>query len=721
MWATINAGDVWHGELLNQRKDGRTVIEETTITPVRDASGQIAHFVAIKQDITNHKQTERLLEFVAQEGWSGPHEDFLGRLVQYIGRTLAVDYVFVGKCKDDHTVQTTGLYAKGRIVPDLEYSTRGAPCQNVIGNVLCHYNDRLQEMFPEDSLLVEMGAQSYLGIPLTDSAGRPLGLMAILDTKPMPDAQLATALLQIASVRVAGEIERLAKVDELHWKTALMEAQMEAAPDGILMIDNQGRKILQNQRMNDLLKIPPEISEKQDDAAQIQFVANRAKNPRQLTDKIAYLYAHPGEVSRDEIEFVDGTIVDRYSSPVRDKAGNSCGRIWTFRDLTQARQLEAQLRQSQKMEAIGQLAGGVAHDFNNILSALLMQTDLIEMAESLPKDVAEGLKQIRADASRAAGLTRQLLLFSRRQVMQSSVLDLNEVVTNLAKMLQRIIGEDVRLQLDLHTTPLMTRADAGMIEQVLMNLAVNARDAMPGGGRLRIETTEKTVTENLAGLYPDAVPGRYVSFSVSDTGGGIPPEILPRIFEPFFTTKEAGKGTGLGLATVFGIVKQHQGWIKLDNEPGRGVTFRIFLPASTVTEAEAAQIEVKPKPRGGSETILLVEDEPRVRKAISTILERNGYTVVAAANAIQALHLWQSHRYEVALLLTDMVMPGGTNGHELAQQLQAAESSLKVIYITGYSAEIAGRELELHNGENFVQKPFKTEHLLETIRRSLDD
>jgi CheY-like chemotaxis protein len=304
--------------------------------------------------------------------------------------------------------------------------------------------------------------------------------------------------------------------------------------------------------------------------------------------------------------------------------------------------------------------------------------------------------------------------------MQSSVLDLNDVVNNVAKMLQRIIGEDVRLQLDLHTRPLMTRVDAGMVEQVLMNLAVNARDAMAGGGRLRIETAEKIVTQDLATLCPDAVPGRYVCFSVSDTGGGIPPEIMPRIFEPFFTTKEAGKGTGLGLATVFGIIKQHRGWIHVDNQPGRGVTFRIFLPAGSVAETKATQTSDKPSPRGGPETILLVEDEPRVRKSISTILKRNGYHVVAAANGSEALELWGVHHHEMALLLTDLVMPGGMKGHELARRLQSAESNLKVVYMSGYSAEIAGRDIELRSGENFLQKPFLSDHLLETIRRSLD-
>ena len=394
--------------------------------------------------------------------------------------------------------------------------------------------------------------------------------------------------------------------------------------------------------------------------------------------------------------------------------------ILNARDLTANLKLEEQFRQAQKMEAVGQLAGGVAHDFNNILSSLLMQTELLGMSEHLSAEVREGLQQICADTRRAADLTRQLLLFSRRQVMRSRVLDLNEVVMDLAKMLQRVIREDVRLQLHLHPTPLMTHADAGMLDQVLMNLAVNARDAMTKGGRLRIETSEAVVDASEAHLNPEAAPGRYVCLSVSDTGGGIPPEILPRIFEPFFTTKEAGKGTGLGLATVFGIVKQHQGWIKLDNSPGQGVTFHIFLPASTAATADPAQAEAQPKPRGGAETILLVEDELAVRKPTRRILERHGYKVLEAVDGLEALKLWEEHRSTVALLLTDLVMPGGLGGHELGRRLEAERPGLKVVFASGYSADIAGRDLQLQPGEAFIQKPFATDHLLETIRRCLD-
>ena len=452
-----------------------------------------------------------------------------------------------------------------------------------------------------------------------------------------------------------------------------------------------------------------------------------------------YATLRDGVVRRMEDELFwrkDGTSfpVTYTCTPMRNETGEIIGVVVAFRDITERKlaeesharlatreaQLETELRQSQKMEAIGQLAGGVAHDFNNILSALLMQTELVELIESLPKEARSGLHEIRGDINRAADLTRQLLLFSRRQVMQTCLVNLNELIINLAKMLQRIIREDVQLQLRLHPTVLVTHADPGMLEQVLMNLAVNARDAMPSGGQLHIETSVVTVDEEFARLNPDAAPGRYVCFSVSDTGSGIPSEVLPRIFEPFFTTKEAWKGTGLGLATVFGIVKQHQGWIEVDNHPGKGVTFKVCLPASTVTAVESTPIEVKPKPRGGTETILLVEDELMVRKPTRKYLERHGYRVLEAADGMEALSLWEKHRPAVSLLLTDLVMPRGMNGQELARRLVADQPQLKVIYVSGYSADIAGRDFQLRPGEFFIQKPYATDNLLATLRRFLD-
>jgi CheY-like chemotaxis protein len=266
----------------------------------------------------------------------------------------------------------------------------------------------------------------------------------------------------------------------------------------------------------------------------------------------------------------------------------------------------------------------------------------------------------------------------------------------------------------------MSRADAGMVDQVLMNLTINARDAMPHGGRITIETAETTVDENTVRLNPDAAPGRYVSMKVRDEGIGIPPENLARIFEPFFTTKEEGKGTGLGLATVFGIVKQHHGWVTVESEPGLGTTFHIHLPACEKDLSGLDETLEDLDPCGGDETILVTEDESNVRELIQKLLEHHGYRVLVAGTGPEALQVWRDHGQGVALLLTDLVMPGGMSGTELARRLQADNPDLKVIFMTGYSEEIAGRALGLGSGENFLQKPFAPCRLLETVRQSLD-
>ncbi len=420
----------------------------------------------------------------------------------------------------------------------------------------------------------------------------------------------------------------------------------------------------------------------------------------------------------------DGQVrwISDHGIPVPNASGQIERIVGVARDVTEIRQLGEQLRQSQKLEAIGQLAGGVAHDFNNILSAILMQADLIASSGNLTGEDLQGIHEIRADTERAANLTRQLLLFSRKQMMQARDLDLNEVVTGLAKMLQRIIGEDVRLQLNLHSMPVLIYADAGMLEQVLMNLAVNARDAMPDGGRLKIETADVIVDEAGAHAHPEAMPGRYACVSVADTGCGIAAEVLPRIFEPFFTTKEPGKGTGLGLATVFGIVRQHQGWVAVESEPGHGATFNVYLPATTVVGARE-KAPVAAKPRGGNENeiILVTEDEATVRRTIRMILTRHGYKVVCAATGGEAISAWKLHGNAISLLLTDLVMPGGMNGQQLAQTLRADRPDLKVVFISGYAGRVGGKEIQLQPGERFVQKTFHTNEILEFIRRPLDE
>jgi CheY-like chemotaxis protein len=376
------------------------------------------------------------------------------------------------------------------------------------------------------------------------------------------------------------------------------------------------------------------------------------------------------------------------------------------------------------MEAFGQLAGGVAHDFNNMIGVVMGNAELLLMdPDHLGAEVRDGLKHIVRASESAANLTRQLLVFSRKQVVQSEPVALNDLIRDLTKMLKRVIPENISLECHSADQLPFVQADPGMVEQVVLNLVVNARDAMPQGGRLQITTGEVSLDAACAQANPDARPGEFACLSVSDTGSGIAPEHLQRIFEPFFTTKEPGKGTGLGLATVYGIIKQHQGWIEVSTQVGEGTTFKIFLPAiappTQVPAATRAQVELC----GGSETILLVEDEISVRRVTRRVLESIGYTALEATCVPEALEVWRQHGGKIDLLLTDMVMSGPLSGRDLAEQLRAQEPALKVVFMSGYNMEVVGRNTELSRKtkSHFLPKPFSANLLVRTIRECLDD
>jgi PAS domain S-box-containing protein len=389
-------------------------------------------------------------------------------------------------------------------------------------------------------------------------------------------------------------------------------------------------------------------------------------------------------------------------------------------DITERLNLEAQLRHAQKLESIGQLAAGVAHDFNNILTIIQGHADRLLAKCQADDPIAEPLRLVSAAAKRASSLTQQLLAFSRKQVMQPKVLDLNAVLGNLAKMLHRLLGDDIKLESKYAPDLPSIEADAGMIEQVIMNLAVNSRDAMPKGGQLLITTSAVDIDEAYGLQHPEARPGQFICLSVTDTGYGMSPETLSRLFEPFFTTKPVGKGTGLGLATVYGIVKQHQGWVEVMSELNVGTTFKIYLPASDKPlEAGTDKPSAKDRVRGGHETILLVEDEPVLRELARVILQDYDYRVLEASTGVEALKVWEEQNGNIDLLLTDMVMPEGMSGRELAEQLKSRKPGLKIIYTSGYSADVMGRDNALRD-TLFLQKPYPPPLLAQTVRDCLD-
>lgn len=390
----------------------------------------------------------------------------------------------------------------------------------------------------------------------------------------------------------------------------------------------------------------------------------------------------------------------------------------TVRDVTERRELEQKLLQAQKMEAVGRLAGGVAHDFNNMLTAIFGYTDL--MSEDLPPDspMRQDIAEVRKAAQRASGLTRQLLAFSRQQVLEPVVLNANDLIQDFEKMLGRMIGEDVQLRLALASDLGNVRADPGQIQQVLMNLVVNARDAMPTGGHLVIETANADLAEQYVELHQPVVPGRYVMLAVTDTGIGMSADIKTRIFEPFFTTKEKGKGTGLGLSTVYGIVKQSGGYVWVYSEPGRGTTFKIYMPRVDAP-AQAPSAPREATALTGTETILIAEDDEILRRLTKGLLEKAGYRVLEAENAALALAAARAHQGTIHLLLADVVMPGGS-GRDLARQLAEFRPNIKVLYVSGYTDDAIVHHGMLEPGLNFLPKPFTPAALARRVREVLD-
>jgi PAS domain S-box-containing protein len=636
--------------------------------------------------------------------------------------------------------------------------------------------------------------------------------------------------------------------DKLKLAVAIHEAILEAALDGVLVLDQERRVISYSKRFTELWGIADNWLEIPDPAARMGVVAAMTADPEQFIASIERVYARPFEPSQDEIVLADGRTIDRLSAPILSDTGECYGRVWFFRDVTsrkqretkirdvtkaalraseerhrllfeasplptwvfdpqtlrllavneaavvtfgysrdelvamtvselkpkedlpelhgmeaalfgrthhvgikryrrkdttiaelditshatmldgrlvllaigvdvtQSRLLEEQLRQSQKMEAVGQLAGGVAHDFNNILSVILSNAELaLETIGNGP--AATDLHEIEAAAHRAASLTRQLLTFSRKQPRHIETIALNSVVTNIEKMLTRIVGEDIVMSAILMPRLGSIAGDTGQLEQVLVNLVVNARDAMPAGGRLTIETSNVTIDDADA-AHLAVAPGRFIMLSVSDTGCGMDEATQARIFDPFFTTKEVGKGTGLGLSTVFGIVKQSEGGIVVHSRPGEGSTFRVYFPRAT-TAADAHTPELRSTVRArGSGTVLVVEDDEGLRKVLRRRLNSWGFSMCEARDAAQALVLLHELASPVDLLLTDLVMPG-LDGRALAARVRADRPQTKVLFMSGYTEHPAVKTAAHDPGEHFIAKPFTGDDLFVAVCRAL--
>ena len=562
-----------------------------------------------------------------------------------------------------------------------------------------------------------IGAPSidWVGVPLK-IGDRPIGVLVAQTYAPgVRYGETERHILQFVSTQVAMAIERKRTEEQLHESERKYRLLFETNPEPMWVYDFETLRIL---AVNEAAITRYGYSEPEFLALTIRDI-RPAEEQGRLEQELARRSDEGAVPSSVRHRAKDGRLfeVDLVARPL-EFAGRRA-RLVLARDVTAQRQLENQLRQSQKMEAVGQLAGGIAHDFNNLLTAILGSTQLLLHATP-PGDVRrEDVEEIRNAGLRAAELTRQLLAFSRRQVLAPKVLELNAVVANMDKMLRRLIGDDVELATALHAEAGAVNADPGQLEQVLLNLVVNARDAMPSGGRVLIETTRLLLRDELVERRHRLPPGDYVCLAVTDSGLGMDEATQAHLFEPFFTTKEVGKGTGLGLATVYGIVKQSGGYIWVYSEPGRGTTVKVYLPRVPGSLEPPLPAPEPPALRGGSETVLLVEDAAPVRTLARRSLEGCGYRVLDAADGPSAIDLSARHAGVIDVLVTDVVMPG-MSGRELAERLAPTRPEMKVLYTSGYTDDAMVRQGVLNAGVAFLQKPFVPDSLARKVRDVLD-
>ncbi|MEW5959135.1 MAG: PAS domain S-box protein [Chloroflexota bacterium] len=695
LWDTILAGQVWRGEIINRRKDGSLYPEEQTITPVRDEQGRITHFVAIKQDITARKRMEQALR--ESEAWFRTLADTTSTAI-FIYQDERFVYV-------NRACEALTGYARPELLsmrfwemvhPDHRQLVRERGFARQRGETV---PDRY-----EFKILHQDGSEQWIDFTAgkIEWEGQPAALGTAFDITERKQAEEALQLKQY----MLSEAQRIAHIGS--WEANLETGQVTWSDEMYRIY----------QVSPDTFEPTPEtlthLIHPDDRAAMLKWIEATVSGKKEGELEIRLIA--PDGTTR----FVRGS-----GEPFFDETAKPVRAIGAVQDITALKQLEAekealaaQFYQAQKMDSIGRLAGGIAHDFNNMLVPIVGYAELGMLNLAPDSKLYIHFQRIKKAAERAAGLTRQILAFSRQQVLEMKTLELNQVIGEFEPMLRRLIGEDITLQTRLASTLPSLQADKGQLEQVLLNLAVNARDAMPNGGTLTIETAQVTLDEAYAAGRVGVQPGPYALLAVSDTGHGMDAATQQRIFEPFFTTKARGQGTGLGLATVFGIVKQHGGNIWVYSEPGRGTTFKIYLPLAAAPvstgETEIPEADLL----HGTETILVVEDEAEVRQLVVETLRTHGYEVLEAGEPEAGLALAAAYEDPLHLLLTDVIMPQ-MNGRELYRRLALERSGLKVLYMSGYTDNVIAHHGVLDEGVAFLQKPFTLHDLLQKVREVL--
>jgi two-component system cell cycle sensor histidine kinase/response regulator CckA len=724
------------------RSDGSLQWLRTSKVPLRDRDGMVFGVLGTYEDITEHQKAEEALreserhyrELFAAAQRQAQEMELLNQVRTALARELELPVVFravvEGIARTFGYTQVSLFLLRGETLVcehqvGYENIIAEIPISRGISGRVARTGTPLllADVRSDPEFLGAMdGIVSELCIPLFDQ-GRVVGTLNVESMNGVvmgeADLHLMTALGEHVNIAIAkARLYAEARESEERYRTLV-----ENLGEGVAIVDPTEHFLFANPAAEAIFGVPPgglggrgleDFLSKEEYTRVLTETERRARGERTTYE--------------EDIIRPDGTMrrIELTATPQFDESGAFAGTFGVLRDITETRRTEEALRhseerlaQAQKMEAVGRLAGGIAHDFNNLLTVIRGYADLMEegMAEAHP--MKADLKEIKQAADRAAGLTRQLLAFSRKQVLRVSILNLNEVVRGMEKMLPRILGEDIRLVTVLAPDLPTTRADQGQLDQVIMNLAANARDAMPHGGVLTLSTGRRVVGEGSDREHPEILPGEYITLEVSDTGAGIDREVLPRIFEPFFTTKAVGKGTGLGLATVYGIIKQSEGYIYCASEPGSGTTFTIYLPRSRGESIEAKKPARESGSLKGNETILVVEDEDAILGLILSILGRSGYKATGARNGGQALAAAASRTGPIHLLLTDVVMPQ-MSGPDLGRKLKEVLPDVRVLYMSGFTDHPAVQQGVRDSLVDMIRKPFTADALLRKIRDVLD-
>ena len=677
--------------------------------------------VGIFRDKTERRRIEEVLRTIT-EGVSGATgDDFFHSMAVLLTQVLGVKYAFVAQVApdEDETVATIALSMDGEILENFAYHLEGTPCGTVFNLRTCSYPSGVQQSFPEDELLAQLAVEAYLGTPLFDSAGKPLGLMVVMDDEPFGEEQLARSTLEIFAPRAAAELERERTLEALSQSEASNRALVEHAKYGMYRSTPAGRFVSVNPALVKMLGCASE-----DELLQLDIGSAVYADP-ELRSRLMERYADTDRIDRVEVEWKrkDGSVflVRLSGQPQRGPEGEIESYEMIAEDVTEQRALEEQLRQAQKMEAIGQLTGGIAHDFNNLLTVILANADMIERGlQPQQVEMGEDLTDLRRAAQRGSDMVRKLLGYSRRGMIALRPLQITTVVADLLPTLRRVLPESIDVRFIPRAPDAVVSADEGALEQILFNLVTNARDAMPDGGVLRIEVQRVVVDGEHKALAGWGAPrGEYALVCVGDTGHGMDEATKERIFDPFFTTKPPGLGTGLGLAMIYGLVKQQDGFIEIESRVGEGTTVDLYFPLVKDGVHDETLDAVTVAASEGTETILLVEDEAAIRRAAKRLLEKKGYTVLLANDGVEALDIFNRHESDIDLVISDVVMPR-LGGRQLYETLKRQDKFTRFLFTSGYTARDMRDTDSLDPGWPFLQKPWDVDELLRRVREVLD-